>query len=225
MNVIRQTFEVLRKELLVEWRSPARVSGLFFFALAMLLMVAFASPTEGILRTQAGGTLWISLLLASTRSMDQSWSTEMEHGAAEGMLLWPVEPVAIYYGKALANTAILLAVTVAIFPLMVGLYDVPVRGDLSMLAAIAVMGCAALAAPGTLYGLITAQARGASVLLPLLMFPLVVPALLAASRGTMVVIEGDPMLQGSSWLSLLVAFNAIHWSLSGLFFGRVLEDG
>ena len=108
----------------------------------------------------------------------------MEKDAAEGMLLWPVEPVAIYYGKALANTAILLAVTVAIFPLMVGLYDVPVRGDLSMLAAIAVMGCAALAAPGTLYGLITAQARGASVLLPLLMFPLVVPALLAASRGT-----------------------------------------
>ena len=51
------------------------------------------------------------------------------------------------------------------------------------------------------------------------------PALLAASRGTMVVIEGDPMLQASSWLSLLVAFNAIHWSLSGLFFGRVLEDG
>ncbi len=225
MTALTQTFDVFRKELLVEWRSPARVSGLFFFALAMLLMVAFASPSEGILRMQAGGTVWISLLLASTRSMDQSWATEMEHGAAEGMLLWPVEPVAIYYGKALANTVILLTVAIAIFPLMVALYDVPVRGDVSMLVALAVMGCASLAAPGTLYGLITAQARGASVLLPLLLFPLVVPALLAASRGTMVVLEGDPMMQGGSWLSLLVAFNAIHWSLSGLFFGRVLEDG
>jgi len=63
------------------------------------------------------------------------------------------------------------------------------------------------------------------VLLPLLLFPLVVPALLAAARGTTVVLEGDPMLQGNAWLGLLVAFNAIHWSLSGLFFGRVLEDG
>ena len=85
--------------------------------------------------------------------------------------------------------------------------------------------CAALAAPGTLYGLITVQARGASVLLPLLLFPLVVPALLAVSRGTTVVMEGDPMDQGKSWLGLLIAFNAIHWSLSGLLYGRVAEDG
>lgn len=223
--MIRQIGGVLAKELLVEWRSPARLSGLFFFSLALLLMVAFASPSEAALRHQAGGTLWIGLLLASTRSMDQSWASETEHDAAEGLMLWPVDPRSLFYGKAIANTLILLAVATALFPLLIGLYQVEVHADPARMAAVLVLGCAALAAPGTIYGLIVARARGSSVLLPLLLFPLVVPAILASSRCTTVLMEGDPMLQGDSWLALLVAFNAIHWSLSGLLFGRVLEDG
>lgn len=223
--MIRQIGGVLRKELAVEWHSPSRLTGLFVFALALILMVAFASPSEAALKAQAGGTLWIGLLLASTRSMDQSWATEMEHDAAEGLLLWPVDPRALYYGKALANTLILLLVGLALLPLLIAMYGVEPKADPAMLAGFLVLGCAALAAPGTLYGLIVARARGSSVLLPLLLFPLVVPALLAASKGTTLVLEGDPMLQGRSWLVLLAAFDAIHWSLSGLLFGRVLEDG
>ena len=223
--MIAQTWAVLRKELLVEWRDRSRISGLFFFALAVVLLMAFASPSEGILKQQAGGTLWVALLLASTRSLDQSFATETEHGALEGLILWPVDARAVFYGKALANTLVLLLVAISIVPLLFGMYGAEIRGSLLMLVGFLVFGCAALGAPGTLFGAIVAQARGSSVLLPLLLFPLVVPAVLAASKGTTVVMEGDPMGQGGSWLGLLIAFNALHWSLSGLFFGRVLEDG
>jgi heme exporter protein B len=223
--LIRQIGAVLYKELLVEWRDRSRISGLFFFAMAMVLLMAFASPSEGILKQQAGGILWIALLLASTRSLDQSFATEMEHGALEGLLLWPVDARAVFYGKALANTLILLVVAFAIVPLLFGMYGVEFRGSVPMLIGFLLLGCAALGAPGTLLGAIVAQARGSSVLLPLLLFPLVVPAILAASKGTTIVMEGDPMDQVGSWLLLLVAFNGLHWSLSGLFFGRVLEDG
>jgi heme exporter protein B len=197
----------------------------FFFAFAVILMVAFASPSEGILRQQAGGTLWVGMLLASTRSLDQSWSVDMEHGALEGMVGWPVDSAALFYGKAAANTVLLTLVSVALTPLLIAMYDAPVRGSLVDLLAFMVLGAGALAAPGTLYGLITAKARGSSVLLPLLLFPLVVPALLAAAKGTTLVFEGDPMGQSGAWLALLGAFNALHWSLSGLLFGRILEDG
>ena len=142
----------------------------------------------------------------------------------EAMILWPVRPLAIYYGKAIANTLVLVTVAIGLVPLIIGMYNAPLRGDPLLFFAFVVAGCGALAAPGTLYGLIVAQARGSAVLLPLLIFPLVVPALLAAARGTTVVFEGDPMGQGTSWLGLLVAFNAIHWSLSGLFYGRLAED-
>ncbi len=222
--MIRQTLEVLRKELLVEWRDRSRVAGIFFFGLAVILMVAFASPSEGILRDMAGGTLWVGILLSSTRSLDQSYATEFEHGALEAMVLWPVDLRAIFYGKALANTLLLTLVALGLLPLLIAMYDVTIRGEVASLLAFVLLGSAALAAPGTLYGLIASQARGSSVLLPLLLFPLVVPAVLAAAKGTTLVLEGDPMGQSGSWLGLLVAFNALHWSLSGLFYGALAED-
>lgn len=224
MTLLRQILRMLGKELLTEWRQRSRVSGIFWFALAVVLMVAFSIPEYGVLPRVAGGTLWIGLLLASTRSLDQSYAVEHEHGAMEGLLLWPVDPVAIYYGKALANTLVLIAVALALLPLVIAVFDAPVRGDPAHLVGIVGLGCAALAAPGTLYGLITSQARGSSVLLPLLLFPLVVPAVLAAANATTKVFEGDPMNQVPGWVALLLVFDLVHWSLSGLLYARILED-
>lgn len=225
MSWIAQSWAVCRKDLLIEWRSPARASGVFFFALALLLMVAFATGASSLaLKRQAAGALWLGLLLASTRSLDHAFHTETEQGALEGLVLWPVDPRAVYYGKALANTLILLGVGAALTPLAIALFDAPILGNPWMFLGLMLGGCAAIAAPGTLLALLTARARGASALLPVLLFPLVVPALIGAARGCAVVMEGDPMGQAPSWLGLLVAFNALHWSLSGLLFARVLED-
>ena len=224
MTDIRQIAAIAKRELSLEIRSRGRWAVLFFFAFAVLLMVAFAAPSTSVLRANAGGVLWIGLLLASTRSLDQSYAIEMEDGALEGMILWPVRPWSLYYGKALSNTLTLLAVAFALLPLVIGICDAQVRGSFQDVILFTTLGCAGLAAPGTLYGLITAKARGSSVLLPLLYFPLVVPVILSAARGTTLVFEGDPMAQSGSWLGLLWAFNALHWSLSGLLYGRIAED-
>jgi len=223
--MLGQIAAIARKDLLIEWRSPSRISGLFFFSLALLLMVAFATgASTSILHKIAGGSLWLGVLLASTRSLDLFFSIETDQDALEGLLLWPVDPRAIYYGKAVANTMVLVVVATLLTPLMIAMYDAPIRGNPAIFAGFILFGSAALAAPGTLYALLTTRARAASVLLPVLLFPLVVPALVAASAGTTLVMEGDPMVQAPSWLALLVAFDALHWSLGGLLFGRVLEE-
>jgi len=222
--VFRQIGAVVLKDLLVELRSPTRLSSLFFYAFALLLMVAFASSTTDVMRRQAGGVLWIGLLLASTRSFDQSFQAEHDEGALEGLVLWPVRPVALYYGKALANALSVSVVALALLPLLIALYDVNMRGDVGQLVLGVVLGAGALAAPGTLLAGITSQARGASALLPLLLFPTVVPAVLAASRVTTLVMEGDPMGQASAWLGVVGALNLIHWTASGLLFRWVVED-
>ncbi|MBA2321927.1 MAG: heme exporter protein CcmB [Deltaproteobacteria bacterium] len=241
-GLIAQTWVVLRKDLQIEFQRPARVTGIFFFALGLLLLVAAATPPSGVLRALAPGTLWIGLFLASTRSLDQSYTVETETGALEGLALWPADARALFYGKALANTAVLVAVAMALLPLLVAVFDAPVRGItlanlfgwppggeggpyLAGVLAFAVLGSAAIAAPGTLYGLIAAEARGSSVLLPLLLFPLVFPALLCAAKGTTVLFEGDPMGDASAWFQMLAAFTALHWSLSGVLYRRILEDG
>lgn len=221
-----QILAVAQKDLAVEWRARTRISGVFFFALALLVLIAYAvGPDTNVLREQAGGYLWIAVFLASTRALDQSMTIELENGSLEGMVLWPVSPIAVFYGKALATTALLLGVTAALWPLTVALFDVHVAGNPLLLPVWALLGCAALAAPGTLYATMTSQARGASVLLPILLFPLVVPAMIAVTRGTVLLLEGDPMLQGSSWMGLLGAFDALHWSLSGLLYSKLVDDG
>jgi heme exporter protein B len=106
---------------------------------------------------------------------------------------------------------------------MVVLYDAG-TDRVPALVGVILLGTAGLSAPGTLYAAMTSQARARQTLLPLLLFPLVVPVLLAAVKASSLLITGDPMGQVRSWVILLACFNAIHWSVCGLLFGRVVED-
>jgi heme exporter protein B len=216
---------VVFKELLIEWQQRSRFVGLFFFSFAVLLMVAFAMPNTQVLSDIGGGALWLGLLLASARSLDASFVVELENGALEGLTLWPVPSGALFYGKAIANALILLLVAASLTPLCVALYNVPSLARLDQLALVLILGCTGLAAPGTIAAALTAQARAASALLPLLYFPLVVPVIMAASRATTLAFEGDPMRQVDDWLLILGGFNVIHWATGGLLFARVIDEG
>lgn len=222
---IRQILAVFVKDLAIEVRAPVRVFGVVFFAFVLIVLVAFATGSSTrVLQDIAGGTLWIAILLTSARALDQSLATELDQEALDELVLWPAEPAAIFYGKALANTLILLIVAGVLTPIVFAVFGPPLLGPVWQLLAMLVLGCTAIAAPGTLYATLTARARGGAVLLPLLLFPLVVPALLAAARGTAVVMEGDPMRQAPAWLGVLVLFNLIHWSVDGLLYRFVVED-
>jgi heme exporter protein B len=214
----------LRKDLLLQWRGRAQVIATFAFGAAALLLFSFAvGPDSAALREHAGGFLWLGLLLASTLSLAESFEREMEEGALEGLLLLPAKPRGLYYGKAVANWMNLALLGIALVPIMVVLYDAGTLRLFSLLIVI-LLGTAGLSAPGTLYAAMTSQTRARQTLLPLLLFPLVVPVLLAAVKATSLLILGDPMGQLRPWLALLVVFDLIHWSVGALLFGRVVED-
>jgi heme exporter protein B len=215
----------LRKELLLQWRTRAQAIAVFVFGATSLLLFSFAiGPNASALRQHAAGFLWLALLLSSTLTLAESFHAEMEHRALEGLLLLPTSPRAIYYGKAIANWLQLALLGIALVPITVVLYDAGTP-RLGSLILIILLGTAGISAPGTLYSAMTSQTtRGKQMLLPLLLFPLIVPVLLAAARATSLLILGDPMEQTASWLRLLAAFDAIYWSLCGLFFDRVVEE-
>lgn len=215
---------ILRKELLLQWRTRSQLMAVFVFGAAALLLFSFAiGPNSEALRTFSAGFLWLGLLLSSTLTLSESFHAEMENRALEGLLLLPANARAIYYGKTIANWLQLSLLGIALVPVMVVLYDAGTTRVLQLLFII-LLGSAGLSAPGTLYAAMTAQVRAKQTLLPLLLFPLIVPALLASVKATSLVILGDPMRQGGSWISLLGAFGAIYWSLCGLLFGRVVEE-
>ena len=214
----------LRKEALLQWRTRAQLAAVFVFGASALLLFSFAiGPDSAALRQHSAGFLWLGLLLASTLTLAESFQSEMEQRALEAQLLMPVRPAALFYGKAISNWAQLSLLGFALVPVMVVLYDAG-TDRLGALLGVILLGTAGLSAPGTLYAAMTSQARARQTLLPLLLFPLVVPVLLAATRASSLLITGDPMGQVRSWALLLACFDAIYWSLCGLLFGRVVED-
>ncbi|HUG54980.1 MAG TPA: heme exporter protein CcmB [Vicinamibacteria bacterium] len=219
-----QAVAALRKDLLLQWRTRAQVVGIFAFGACALLLFSFAiGPNSEALRQHAAGFLWLALLLSSTLTLAESFHSEMEQGAFEGLLLVPASARALYYGKAVANALQLAVVGVGLVPVMVILYDAATT-RLPALVGVILLGSAGLSAPGTLYAAMTSQARARQTVLPLLLFPLVVPVILAAVKSTSLLILGDPMGQLRPWTVLLVCFNLVYWSLCGLLFERVVED-
>ncbi len=225
LSFARSIWMVIQKDLQIEWRTRARLNALVFFALATLLMFSFAlGPDTVILRRNAGGYLWLGILFASVLSLGESFRVETENLALDGLRLAPTDARAIFLGKAIGNTFMLWILAIVITPVTVALYDVTIKEGLVKLFGVLLLGCFGISAPGTIYSAIASNARARDVLLPLLLFPVLIPSLLSSVKATGLILEGDPMNQLGSWLGLLVAFNLVYWGLGFALFPRVIED-
>ncbi len=229
LGLLRQllagTAIVLTKDLLIEWRTRTRLNALMFFSFATLLLFSFAlGPDTKLLERNAGGYLWLAILFSSVLALGESFRVERENASLDALRLVPTDPRAIFLGKAIGNALVLILIGLLLIPVMIALYGVTIAMSLAKLIAVLVLGCFAISWPGTVYSAIASNARARDVLLPLLLFPLVVPALLAAVKATSLVLQGDPMLQLRSWLGLLVTFNLIYWALGLALFPQVIEE-
>ncbi len=224
-SLIPATTSIILKDLLLEWRGRARINATLFFAMMTLLLFSFAvGPQPLVLAKNAPGYIWLALLLASVLSLGESFRVEGENSAMEGLRLLPVDPKAVFLGKAFANTFFLFGLSIFLVPVAVALYGAEIKESLTSLVWVLFLGCAAISAPGTLYAAIASQARARDVLLPLLLFPVLVPALVGSVKATSLVFQGDPMGEIGTWTSLLIAFNVIYWLISLVLFGRVIEE-
>ena len=216
---------LLFKELRLEWRSRARLSSSLVFALLTTLLFSFAvGPREKLLEELAGGFFWLSLFLASHLSLLESMRTETENAALDGMRLLPVSLQSFFLAKALMNAGILFGLGLVVLLASIVLYGAHLELGLLPQLLILLLGSLALSAPGTLYAAIVAQSHTRDVMLPLLLFPILIPALLAAVKGSSLAFAGDPMQQFSSWATLLLAFNIVYWLLCVLLFPKVIEE-
>ena len=226
MSFWTQIVAVLAKDLLLEWRNRARALSVVLFGIVALSLFAFAVGPETVtLHRNAPAYLILTLLLSSTLALTESFRVENEDRALEGLLLLPVDPAALFYGKALGNTVfltllgpVLVGAAIVFYALEIGPTGVAKLIGLWALAA------AGLSAPGTLYAAMTSQVRGQEVLLPIVHYPLVIPVLLAAVKSFDLALNGDPMAQMTSWLGVLAAFSLIYWSLGGVLFRYIVEE-
>ncbi len=225
LSLVEELWSVVRKDLVIEFQGRVRTNATLFFAVLVILLFSFAmGPQSKLLAQAAGGFLWLTILMSSTLGLGESFRIEREDRALDGLRMMGVRPASIFLGKALVNALHLTLLGVVLVPLMIAVYDVELRLGAERLVVILALGSFAISAPGTLYATMAVLSRARDVLLPLLLFPIVIPVLLAAVKATTLVVEGDPMEQLEGWSSLLIVFSGAYWTLCTLLYGKVIED-
>ncbi|HEY4381953.1 MAG TPA: heme exporter protein CcmB [Acidobacteriaceae bacterium] len=222
MSYLRHVFCHLRKDLQLEWRSRDSVNGMLFFALLVVVVFSLAfDPTEAMSRQIAGGILWIAILFASITALNQAWTREQRNRVLDAQRMAPAPPSAMFLGKALANLLFVAIVEAVLAPLFIIFYNLHALGQGWLLAVVMPLGTWALVCNGTFFAALGLRTRNRELLLPLILFPISIPALLGMMMATTAILTGetDPGL----WIRLLVAYNIIFTLVCLLLFETVLS--
>jgi len=218
----RKVWAVARKDLLIELRSRDVLSSAVVFTLLVLLIFNFALDLTGdTVRAVAPGILWVTFIFAGMLTLGRTFARERERGALQGLLLAPIDRGGLFVAKLLVNLALLGIVELVALPAFVGLYNLSLRpGALLTVVALGTLGFAGV---GTLFAAIAANTRAREALLPLLLFPVLVPVIIGAVKATGETMAGATA-SGPPWLGLLVAFDAIFLALGYVLFEYVIEE-
>ncbi|MEW6272947.1 MAG: heme exporter protein CcmB [Thermodesulfobacteriota bacterium] len=216
---------IVRKDLAIELRTGEMTSSVFLLALLVVLVFAFTLEPERLVGAEfLAGLSWTTLLLAGTLSLNRSFVLEREAGGLTGLALAPIDRGSIYLGKALGNLLVLLVAAAVLLPLIGVLLGTRGLAPGWLLPVVVLLGVTGIAAIGTLCAAIASRTRAREVLLPVLMFPLLAPLLIAATRTTAGALVGQSAAELQSWLLTLAAFDIVFAVAGWLSFDYVLEE-
>lgn len=222
-NLIRATFAIVRKDLAAEWRSRELFTSMLIFSLLVILIFNFALELDPKTRTGVtAGVLWVTFTFAGTLGLNRSMAVEKDRGCMDGLLLAPVDRSAIYFGKAISNLVFMLVVEAIMLPVYSVLYNANLFKP--GLLVVILLGSIGYVAVGTLLSAMAVQTRTRDVLLPILLFPLVVPVVIAAVKASGGILQGLSFSEIRTWINLLLVYDVIFIAISFMFFEYVVEE-
>jgi heme exporter protein B len=226
MVFIRQAFTIFEKDLRAELRSKEAINASFSFALVILLLFSFAfDPNEEQTRDLSGGLLWIVFAFASALILNRSFARELPNDCLDGLIAAPLSGASLFIGKAFANFMLLLAIEAVCFPVFGIFYNVRWTQQFWPLLLVSVLGTWALTVIGTAFSALTINIRLREVMLPLLVYPTMIPALMAAMKMSTDLIAGQPLAGDVLvWLRFLVGFDVIYTALAVALIETVLVE-
>src|SRR6266542_151043 len=205
MAFVRQVFVIMAKDLRAELRTKEAINASLSFGLVMLLLFSFAfDPDEETIRAISGGLLWIVFAFAGTLLLNRSFARELTNDCLDALISAPIPGSALFLGKALANFVLVMAVELIALPLFGIFYNVKWTAQPPQLMLVIVLGTWAMTVTGTIFSALTVNIRLREVMLPILNFPILIPALLGAMQLTSVLVAGQPITEANvSWLKML----------------------
>jgi len=223
MSFLRKVLAIVQKDLAVELRTREMLSSMFVFALLVIVIFNFAFElrVENV-RQVAPGVLWVTFTFAGMLGLNRSFVLEKDKGCLEGLLLCPVDRTAIYFGKMLGNVIFMTVVEAIILPIFSVLFNISLFHPILLL--IVVLGTLGFAGVGTLFSAMAVHTRAREVMLPVLLFPVVVPAMIAAVKASGGILDGQAFSEIAHWVRLLTVFDVVFLAISFMTFDYVVEE-
>jgi heme exporter protein B len=222
-SFFRAVLAIVQKDLAAEFRSRELLSAMLVFSLLVIIIFNFALELDPKTReTVTAGVLWATFAFAGTLGLNRSMAIEKDRGCMDGLLLAPVDRSAIYFGKAISNLIFMLIVEAIVLPVYSGLYAINLFQPRLLL--IILLGSIGYSSVGTLLAAMSVQTRTRDIMLPILLFPITIPLLLAAVKVS------SGLLSGADWSETLVPFNILivydvaFTALAYMFFDSVVEE-
>ena len=211
------------KDLAAEFRSRELLSAMLVFALVVIVIFNFALELDiQTRRSVTSGVLWVTFAFAGTLGLNRSMAVEKDRGCLDGLLLAPVDRSAIYFGKMISNLAFMLIVVVIVLPIYSVLYNVNLFQPGLLLVIL--LGSIGYIAVGTLLSAMAIQTRTRDVLLPILLFPVVLPVLISAVKASGGFLQGLPLSDIMPWLNILLVYDVIFIAVAYMVFDFVVEE-
>jgi heme exporter protein B len=212
----------LMKDLRMEWRSKDAINSMLFFSLLVVVIFSFAfNPTAEESRLIAGGLIWVAFLFAAVVALNQTWARELRNQVLDAYRVSPAPPHSLFIAKALGNFLFVMILEALMAPLFVVFYQLRSIGPVWQLVVVALLGTWALVVNGTFFAAMSIRTRNREIMLPLILFPISIPALLAMVDATTTILTGDST--PDFWLKMLLVYDVIFTSVCLLLFESVLN--
>jgi len=212
----------LLKDLRLEWRSKDAINSMLFFALLVVVIFSFSfDPTAEESRRIAGGLVWVSFLFAAVVALNQTWARELRNQVLDAYRVSPAPANSLFLAKSVGNFVFVAVLEALMTPLFIVFYNLRAVGPAYQLLIVAVLGTWALVVNGTFFAAISLRTRSREIMLPLLLFPISIPALLAMVEATSSILTGE--FSPRFWIVLLVAYDVVFTIASLFLFELVLH--
>ncbi len=221
-ELFRVTQATLAKDLRLEWRSKDAINAMLFFALLVVVIFSFSfDPTAEEARRIAGGLAWVAVLFSAIVALNQTWVRELRHQVLDAYRVSPAPANALFLGKAMGNFLFVVAIELLMAPLFIVFYDLRALGEPHQLFYVFLLGTWALVVNGTFFAAISLRTRSREVMLPLLLLPISIPAVLAMVAATTSILTGEdsPRLA----ILFLAVYDVVFTTVSLLLFESVLH--
>jgi heme exporter protein B len=223
MSFWRAVTAIVWKDIRAELRTKDIFSSMFVFAVLSVLIFSFAFELRVPSMTMVvPGILWVAITFAGTLGLNRAFVIEQDKGSLAGLLLAPVDRSAIYFGKMLSILLFMLVVELFLLPLVMIFYNLWLLTPANLLVLF--LGTYGFAAVGTVFSAIAVNTRAREVLLPVLLFPVVLPVLIAGVKMTGGLLDGETLSSMSNWLQIIAVYDVGFTIVAYLTFGFVMEE-